>query len=50
MNPVRNSIGALNPAAEHWDIISNGVNIFSKPPPSMAGFSNGVNGHDEKSD
>jgi hypothetical protein len=28
MNPVRNSNGALNPAAEQQGIISNGVNIF----------------------
>jgi len=45
MNPVRNSIGALNPAAEHWDIISNGVNIFLYiPTMNSAGYllSNGV--------
>jgi hypothetical protein len=28
MNPVRNSNGALNPAAEQQGIISNGVNIL----------------------
>jgi molybdate transport system substrate-binding protein len=32
INPVRNSSGALNPAAEQWCIISNGVNIFFRHP------------------
>jgi Fe-S oxidoreductase/nitrate reductase gamma subunit len=30
VNPVRNSTGALNPAAEQQGIISNGVKIFSE--------------------
>jgi len=29
VNPVRNSSGALNPAAEQRGIISNGVNRFT---------------------
>ena len=36
VNPVRNSSGALNPAAEQWGIISNGVKCFL--PGSFAVF------------